>query len=435
MTFDRKSFLLATWEAGGSVAPFITVARKLIGAGHQVRIVSDICNRDEALAVGADFSPWNRAPNRAARGRDHEPFKDWEVPAGVESFSLLLDGMIVGSALDFAKDVIEVLDQHPSDLVVANDLLFGVLMGCEAHGQACAVLACNTLSFPLVEGIPPLGPGFPPAVTEDEKLLHAEIGRGTMELLDARLPIYNAMRAELALPPLAHLTDQLFVADRFLLGTSRAFDFAVEDMPAFYSYVGPQLDDNRWSDDWVSPFAANDRRPLVLVAFSTTFQNHAGVLQNIVDALSLLNVRGVVTLGGSLQRDEVRGTDNVAVVASAPHNELLREASLLITHGGHGTMLKGVMAGVPSLILPHGRDQADNAIRVAHRGAGIILEPTSPAGAIRAALVQLLEDPSYIEAAAALSTRVRQEFDPCRVVTELTELASGSAGQEVCKIA
>lgn len=431
MVFTQKSFLLATWEAGGSVAPFITVARKLIGAGHRVRLVSDICNRDEALAVGADFSAWNRAPNRAGRGRDHEPFKDWEVTPGVESFTLLLDGMIVGRALDFARDIGEILDRHPCDLVVSNDLLFGVLMGCEARGQACAVLACNTLAFPLVEGIPPLGPGFPPAETEDERLLHAEIGRGTMELLDARLPAYNAMRAELGLVPLARLTDQLFVADRFLLGSSREFDFAVDDMPAFYSYVGPQLDDNLWSDDWVSPFAADDRRPLVLVGFSTTSQNHAGALQNIVDAMAVLNVRGVVTLGGSLEPGEVRGADNVAVVASAPHTKLLREASLLVTHGGHGTMLKGVMAGVPSLILPHGRDQADNAIRVAHRGAGIVLDPASPAGAIRAALVHLLEDPDYGEAAAALATRVRQGFDPHRVVTELTDLAEAATGRDM----
>jgi hypothetical protein len=36
----------------------------------------------------------------------------------------------------------------------------------------------------------------------------------------------------------------------------------------------------------------------------------------------LLDLRGVVTLGGSLQPDEGRGTDNVAVVSGAPSHPI-----------------------------------------------------------------------------------------------------------------
>ena len=40
-----KSYLLATWEGGGSVAPMLTLARKLRARGHHVRVMSDACNR------------------------------------------------------------------------------------------------------------------------------------------------------------------------------------------------------------------------------------------------------------------------------------------------------------------------------------------------------------------------------------------------------
>ena len=56
------SYLLATFEGGGAVAPFITVARKLIAEGKSVRIMSDVANRYEAEAVGAEFVPWVTAP-------------------------------------------------------------------------------------------------------------------------------------------------------------------------------------------------------------------------------------------------------------------------------------------------------------------------------------------------------------------------------------
>ena len=67
----------------------------------------------------------------------------------------------------------------------------------------------------------------------------------------------------------------------------------------------------------------------MLVSFSTTFQDHAAQLQAVIDALRPLDVRAVVTLGGGLRQDEVKGAANVHVVESAPHGELLREASLV----------------------------------------------------------------------------------------------------------
>jgi hypothetical protein len=55
---------------------------------------------------------------------------------------------------------------------------------------------------------------------------------------------------------------------------------------------------------------------------------------------------------------------------SAPHGEILRQASLLITHCGHGTTLKALAAGVPMVCMPMGRDQNDTAARVVHASAG-----------------------------------------------------------------
>jgi len=435
METRKGSYVLATFEGGGSVAPFITLARKLMTEGHDVRVVSDECNRGEVLASGAAFSPWTRALSRPGRGREFEPVHDWEAPDGFSGMLLLLDVQVVGRAEDYARDMIEILREHPTDLAVVNDLVLGAMMGCEALGQPFAVLGCHPLSYPVVEGMVPLGPGLPPAVTDEDKAMHAEIRGGIMATLDMRLPAYNAARANVGLPPLPHLAHQIFAARKFLMATSAAYDFAPAELPDFFEYVGPQLDDNLWSKAWTSPFPANDPRPLVLVSFSTTFQNQAAQLQSVVDALGDLDVRAVVTLGGTIRPDEVRGTQNVHVVESAPHAELLWDASLVINHGGHGTVIKAARAGLPQLVIPHGRDQSDNAIRIVQRGAGLMLPQGSDSGDVRTAVLRLLTEHDFTRNARDLGERIRASYDEHAIVGAVEALSLGELGKVRAEVA
>jgi len=430
METRKGSYVLVTFEGGGSVAPVITLARKLMWEGHAVRVVSDECNRGEALAAGAQFSPWSRAVNRAERGRDHEPVRDWEVADGFAGICLLLDVQIVGRAEDYARDMIEILREHPADLVLVNDLIPGAMMGCEALGQPFAILGCHPLTWPVVDGMLPLGPGLPPPQTPDDEAMIRDIRAGIMATFDERLPLYNSMRANLGLQPLAHLADQIFAARQFLMATSWAYDFAPAVLPDFFAYVGPQLDDNLWSQPWASPFAPDDTRPLALVSFSTTFQDQANMIQQVIDGLATLDLRAVVTLGGAIRPNEVRAARNVHVVESAPHNQLLKEASLVINHGGHGTVMKAAIAGLPQLIIPHGRDQHDNAMRIGHRGAGLTLERGADAAAIRAAALRLLTEADFAKNARALGERIRASYTEDDIVRAVEALAAGDVGNE-----
>jgi MGT family glycosyltransferase len=418
------SYVLATWEGGGSVAPVITLARKLLAQGHKVRVVSDACNGAEARAAGADFTPWMRAPSRPTRRPEDCPVRDWEAPDAGAAIARLFDLQVVGRAADYASDMIELLRREPADLVIVNELVLGAMLGCEALGQPFAVLGCSTLLYPMVEGIPPLGPGLTPAQTEADRALHAEIAGMVTGMLDSFLPRHNEQRAQFGLAPLAHLQDQVLSARRILMATSRAFDFEPAHLPDFFAYVGPQLGDNQWSQPWQAPWAADDTRPLVLASLSTTFMDQAECLRRIVAALSALDVRAVVTLGGAVAPDEVPGSDNVHVVDSAPHGQLLEEASLVISHGGHGTLIKAAVAGLPQLVLPHGRDQHDNGIRIAHRNAGLMLDRDAETGAIATAVALLLGEPGFTLAAQELGARIRASFDPQDIVRAVEALAA-----------
>ena len=416
-----RSFLIVTWEGGGCVAPALTVARKLLARGHRVRVISDLCNRPDAEALGCAFTPWRRAPSRAERTRATEVLRDWEH-VGPDGLRQTMDAVWTGPALAYAEDVLDALKRDPVDLVVTSEMLFGVAAACEAVGQKFACLAAN-ISLRPMPGVPPLGPGLAPARSEADRRLHAELTEFCVALFDHGLPALNAARAALGLAPLAHTLDQLDAAEALLLATARAFDFAPAELPAKVRYVGPQLDAPAWVGGWTSPFPAEDRRPLVLASFSTTFQNHAGVLQRVIDAAADLPVRLLVTLGGSIEADELRPAGNGRLLAAAPHDAVMPQAAVVVTHGGHGTVVRALTHGRPLLAIPHGRDQNDNAVRVTERGAGLALPPDADVAAIRAALQRLLEEPAFAAAAARLGAAVADEAARPTVVEALEELA------------
>jgi len=415
------NFLFTTIDAGGNVAPVMTVVAKLIARGHRVRVMSDLASRPETEAAGARFVSWKRAPSKPDRSPECELMRDWDAETPQDAMLAVID-LICGQALGYAEDVIEELDREAADLVVNFDMVFGVMTGCEARGQKLALLSTMLSMFPI-PGIPALGPGLPPAKTEAERTLLAEIAAGAEALFDTGLPALNAARAALGLKPLAHVYDQANYAAIRLLGTARAFDFPAEKLPEHTRYIGPLIRDPEWAERWVSRWSASDERPLVLVSFSTGFQNHTAVLQRIIDACSELNVRVLVTLGGSIKPEELRPAPNSVLVKSAPHNAVMPQATLLVTHGGHGTVSTGLVHRLPMLVIPHGRDQADNAVRITERGAGLSFRAFASTEEIRAAIKCLLDEPSFRAAARKLGDAVAAEVANSRVVEELEDAA------------
>jgi MGT family glycosyltransferase len=421
------NFLFTTWEGGGNVTPMLEVVRKLVARGHRVRVMLEECNRLECEASGVTFIGWRRAPSRKDRSPASQTCNDWAAGTPQEGLLEVIRDIWCGPSLLYAQDVLEELRREPADLVVASEMVFGVMAACERIGQRFVLLAANISLAPL-PGVPPLGPGLAPARNDEERALHAQIAEAAQGMFDSGLPALNATRAALGLEPLKHLLDQFQAAELELLATSRAFDFPCSDLPDRVRYIGPQIGDPHWARKWVSPWPASDKRPLVAVSFSTTFQNHAGVLQKVIDALEPLPARVLVTLGGSIKASDLKAPENCVLVDSAPHSQVMREAAVLITHGGHGTVMRGLLGRLPTLVIPHGRDQNDNAVRITERGAGLSLMPDASVEAIRAACERLLNEPSFRGAARRLGDLVAAEAENSKVVGELEAAASDISG-------
>lgn len=58
----------------------------------------------------------------------------------------------------------------------------------------------------------------------------------------------------------------------------------------------------------------------------------------------------------------------ILAIDFAPYGWIFPRAAMVIHHGGVNTTAETLRAGVPGLVVPHGYDQFDNAIRTAHLG-------------------------------------------------------------------
>ena len=416
---NRHKYLFAIVDSGGNVAPELGAARRLVNRGHAVTVLAEDSFAFDVRSSGAVLRRWERAPNRPDRKPANDPSRDWECKYPWQLADRLLETLMLGPAERYADDVSQAIKETSPDLVVCSMFCVGGMIAAEASRVPFDTVFSTIYLLPAA-GIPPFGMGLSPSRGFVGRCRDRTLNVLGERLWDRGLRGLNALRNQYGLSPLVHFFDQLRRAQRQLVTTSADFDFPGA-LPANARYVGPVLDDPAWAEDasWTLP---PGREPLVLVALSTTYQDQIASLQHVIDALGTLPVRGLVTTGPALDPAALQPRANVTVVPSAPHRQVLAQAALVITHGGHGTVIKALAAGVPMVVLPHGRDQADVAARVTARGAGVVLKRTARPAVIAEAVMRVLRNDSYRASARQLGECVCRDARSEALIRELEEI-------------
>jgi MGT family glycosyltransferase len=116
-----------------------------------------------------------------------------------------------------------------------------------------------------------------------------------------------------------------------------------------------------------------------------------------------LPARVLMTVGRELDIDALGPlAPNVHVERFVPQADVFGHASLVVTHGGSGTTLGALAAGLPLVVVPLFADQPDNARRVEAVGAGVMAEPPG----IREAIETVLGEAKYERAAQRLAQEI-----------------------------
>lgn len=410
-------FLLASWGTLGNLSPLLTAARRLRQNGHHIRVMADPAMRCEVEADGFAFVAWRRAPTgQAADPVDVSEMQDWMRRA------------LFDPAAFYAADMRDEIDRLPTDAVLLLDALLGAAIGAEASGVPFALLSPHVSIRPL-PGMPPATSGLSQPKTPRQRAEAAAAGAKLIETLNSFLPTLNRARADLGLPLLIDAIDLFDRADRLLLATSQAFDFQAEWLPDNFRYVGPLLDVPNWSkspqaEAWRAPWPAHSGRPRALIACSTGAQGQREMFQRVIDAMAAVDIDALATAGPNLNLADLRAPKNVHLVRGAPHDLVMKDVSVVISQGGHGTVTRSLINGLPQLILPMGRDQADNAARVEAKGAGLRLPPTAAEAEVAAAVNRLIAEPQFKAAAGRLGEAITSDIERSSLVEEMEMIAA-----------
>ncbi|MDA8394688.1 MAG: glycosyltransferase [Candidatus Dormibacteraeota bacterium] len=173
-----------------------------------------------------------------------------------------------------------------------------------------------------------------------------------------------------------------------------------------------------WRGRW-----GDDPRPLVYLTLGTvapTVASQAGAtFQAMAEAVSQLPVRGLLTVAEGPHRLPGGPPANLQVEPFVPQATVMGEAAVVVCHGGSGTVLGALGAGVPLVILPMLADQLANGTMVVRAGAGLVLEPplgaaAVPGGAasIRSAVLRVLGEPAFRVAAQGIAAEMRRALPP-----------------------
>ncbi len=419
--------LVAGWDSGGGVEVVQTVVGRAVARGHDVRVLGTEGLRERFESAGATFRTYKHAPDNDTSRAETDLVKDWEAGNPLKLFGRVRDRLMCGPARDFCLDVAEELASMPADVVVIDTMIPAAMFGAEAAGVPAVILMHGPCMIPR-PGAPLFGSGFMPATTSLGRLRDRVGAAVTLAVMRSGLPALNQARADAGLPPIRDLFDLMGRAARILVCSSPSYDFGSDTVPANVRYVGPQLDvaDLGTFDD---SLLARPGRPLVLVGLSSTVMLQERLLQRAADALGQLDVCGLITTGPAVDPAVISAPPNVVVRQWVRHADVLPHCSAVITHGGHGTVMKALLAGVPQVVVPLGRDQPDNAARIVALGAGIRLPKNASVSALLHAVEQILARPNYKSGAVEAAARLRGERDEGRVIAEVERVAGAPARQ------
>ncbi len=195
-------------------------------------------------------------------------------------------------------------------------------------------------------------------------------------------------------------------ANLVLHATDRTFDICPTVLSPKHKYVGPmfwEMVGNEYD------LLQKSGPPWVLITLSTSPQpGDINIVRTALKSLGLIDVRVLVTLAPGHDKDALgRIAGNVHVAGYIPHSQILPHCRLVISHAGHGIVMKAMTYGIPMVLVPWGRDQPGVAIRAKQLGtATVVPGHRFSADALSGAIRMVLDDPGYLEQSQRVSNRL-----------------------------
>ncbi len=388
------TFVVALQPGIGHWARMGAVAAALQERGHRVIVATSAAFRSflPTSVTAQDFM--QIGPSFCVESILEQP------PSGDLRDSLRARAEVVASAFFLGAeqvyaDLIQAFRLTPPDMFVIDYTLFGAPPAAHALGVPWAAMYGLTPPF-RSPGWPPFGSHLMwsanPLIRARHALLDRQGNRENRDLYRPVLRLWEGAGVRLDTPWRAYAD----LPALGIVGSIERLDFPWSGFkpPTLY-YVGPLLrqgDEFQPLDAEVQLFVeAADQGPLVHVTLGVAFSQRADVLLVILEALSRLQCRVLVSTG-LVDPATIAPSPRLLVRRSVDHSAVLGHCDVLVCHGGANTLMKAMWYGIPVLIIPLGAEQRSNGARFAFAGAGKTLLPTELNSVRLAREVEILLD-------------------------------------------
>jgi UDP:flavonoid glycosyltransferase YjiC (YdhE family) len=388
----RLRLMVTAFGDAGHAFPAISLSRALAERGHEVLVETWERWREPVEELGLGF----------AAAEEYTVFPPPSSDSGD------------ATAAKAANALRPFLEDWRPDALVSDILTVAPPLAAEAAGVRRATLVPHP--YPVLQpGKPffatgarpprtPVGQGLWRAATP---LLQIGLRRGRDEL--------NEQRAALGLAPVERFHGGIS-EDLVLVATFPQLEYP-RRWPAEVQVTGP-MEFELPHRDVELPIG---NAPLVLIAPSTAKDPECRLVRVALEALAEEAVRVVATTNRAQPEEPIDVPANAVLVDWLSYSHVMPRAALVICHGGHGTTVRSLGAGVPVLCCPVAGDMAENAIRVAWAGTGLSLPwRLCRAGPLRWAARRILGDPGFKRRAGELAAW-RRENDGAKRGAELVE--------------
>ena len=385
--------------AQGHTNPTLPVVAELVRRGEEVVYYSTASFRDAIERSGAVFRPY----------RGFEAYDD--RPMGENAFRLAAT-VLLASKIALPPLLEELRPERP-DLIVHDSMAaWGVYLSQLLDVPA----ACSVTTFAFNLAV---------ILSDPPRLID-----GLWSAIEARrdLARFRSLGRELeraygvSAPGLGTIFSNREPLN--IVYTSREFQPFGDAFDDSFRFVGPSLRDE---PDDLCLDGAGDSGALY-ISLGTLFNERPDFYRACFEAFRDLERRVILSIGKKLDPAALgRPPENFIVRPHVPQLRVLQRAALFITHGGMNSVNEALYFDVPLVVYPQVADQLWVARRVERLGTGKVVRGRLDARTLRAAVDDVLTDPSFREASERIGATLREAGGYRRAADEIQAYAAARA--------
>jgi len=408
-----SSVLVCAIPLDGHVAPMLAVCRTLTEAGHHVRFLTGAAYGDAVRSAGGEHVALPETADITADMLDAGRERDGTRLTGIR-FAIDNTRRTFIATLPGWFDAVKREIGRGTAVILGDIGVFALGAVCAtARAERPAVIACGAIPVVLLsrDTAPPMT-GLPPRSDVigrvRNRVLNRVVAHGIFRGLQSEADAAARRHTGASLP--VFLTDWPRVADAYVQFSVPGFEYPRSDAPESLAFIGPLRSAAVGASlpEWWPDVEAAE---VVVHVSQGTLANRdfdelvRPTLRAFADDPRVLVV---VATGGRPESDVGEVPSNARVARMLDYDRLMPHVDVFVTNGGYGSLHAALAHGVPIVAAGDTEEKVETCARVAWSGTGVDLRTGTPSSdRIRAAVLEVLTDPSYRSAARRIAADIR----------------------------